>query len=406
MENIRMEFEGASGTVIIGENGTRSPTFYINGLSENKEAIVMASIFVNGTNTTFNPRYKNEKEIWFTRNGVRPPAVPKCGFEGKQCPPDFITTYLLWVIIAGVILLICILGCIAGFIVAVLNKRAETARLNELWQIPFTSLEVVANKEKTTSHRSLQSSVASNKFSVDGKCESRNYAYFLYQNEPIAALKHEIRINLDAKDGAAFRMMRQIENENVNRFVGICMDGPQMLSVWRYCSRGSINDVIMKGAIIMDNFFVVSLLKDIANGISFIHHSFLECHGYITAKCCVVSDRWQVKVSDYGIDKLRIADKRTHRDLLWTAPEILRSSNSGKSKEADIYSFGIICAQVVTQSPPWDLDNRKEDPEELIYMIKKGGHNAPRPPLDVQENGDVNQALVRLKIFTMIWLIL
>ncbi|EPB67764.1 hypothetical protein ANCCEY_13145 [Ancylostoma ceylanicum] len=97
--------------------------------------------------------------------------------------------------------------------------------------------------------------------------------------------------------------------------------------------------------------------------------------------------------------------------LLWTAPEILRSSNSGKSKEADIYSFGIICAQVVTQSPPWDLDNRKEDPEggkcdqvpernqvkcrvsELIYMIKKGGHNAPRPPLDVQENGDVNQAL-------------
>ncbi|EPB67763.1 hypothetical protein ANCCEY_13144 [Ancylostoma ceylanicum] len=120
MENIRMEFEGASGTVIIGENGTRSPTFYINGLSENKEAIVMASIFVNGTNTTFNPRYKNEKEIWFTRNGVRPPAVPKCGFEGKQCPPDFITTYLLWVIIAGVILLICILGCIAGFIVAVL----------------------------------------------------------------------------------------------------------------------------------------------------------------------------------------------------------------------------------------------------------------------------------------------
>ncbi|EYB89981.1 hypothetical protein Y032_0224g2690 [Ancylostoma ceylanicum] len=96
----------------------------------------------------------------------------------------------------------------------------------------------------------------------------------------------------------------------------------------------------------------------------------------------------------------------TQTYLLWTAPEILRSSNSGKSKEADIYSFGIICAQVVTQSPPWDLDNRKEDPEELIYMIKKGGHNAPRPPLDVQENGDVNQALVRLKIFTMIWLIL
>ncbi|RCN47983.1 hypothetical protein ANCCAN_05922 [Ancylostoma caninum] len=109
--------------------------------------------------------------------------------------------------------------------------------------------------------------------------------------------------------------MRQMENENVNRFIGICIDGPQMMSLWRNCSRGSINDVVMKGALMMDNFFVVSLLKDIVNGISFIHHSFLGCHGYITSKCCVVNDRWQVKVSDYGVDKLRIADKRTHRGL-------------------------------------------------------------------------------------------
>lgn len=35
---------------------------------------------------------------------------------------------------------------------------------------------------------------------------------------------------------------------------------------------------------------------------------------------------------------------------------------------------------------------------EIIYMVKKGGHNAARPPLDVNENNDVNPALVKFQI--------
>ncbi|EPB72411.1 hypothetical protein ANCCEY_08482 [Ancylostoma ceylanicum] len=227
---ISRHIEGASGHVVIGENGTRNPTFYINGLASNEEAMSFAYVFVSGINATYSALYRDESRIWSSRGGIRPAAVPKCGFEGKQCPPDFVSTYLLWIIIGGAVLVICILGCVAGIIVTILNKRAEMARLNELWQIPFTSLAVLANKK-----------------------------------EPVAAMKHEIRINFDSREAAAFRMMRQIENENVNRFIGICIDGPQMMSIWRNCSRGSINDVIMKGALMMDNFFVVSLLKDIAS---------------------------------------------------------------------------------------------------------------------------------------------
>ncbi|KIH67844.1 hypothetical protein ANCDUO_01823 [Ancylostoma duodenale] len=167
------------------------------------------------------------------------------------------------------------------------NKRAEMDRLNALWQIHFTSLTVLGNK-----------------------------------NEPVAALKHEIRINFDSKEAAVFRLMRQIENENVNRFIGICIDGPQMMSLWRHCSRGSINDVVMKGALMMDNFFVVSLLKDIVN---------------------------------------------------------------------------IFCGQLQKSFALQSAVNLKKLMyTELIYMVKKGGHNALRPPLDVHENNDVNQALLHL----------
>ncbi|RCN47978.1 hypothetical protein ANCCAN_05917 [Ancylostoma caninum] len=48
-----------------------------------------------------------------------------------------------------------------------------------MWQIPFTSLVSIVNKEKAISHRSLQSSVASTKISMEGRSESRNYFFFL-----------------------------------------------------------------------------------------------------------------------------------------------------------------------------------------------------------------------------------
>ncbi|KAK6011531.1 hypothetical protein OSTOST_23377 [Ostertagia ostertagi] len=95
----------------------------------------------------------------------------------------------------------------------------------------------------------------------------------------------------------------------------------------------------------------------------------------------VSGDRWQAKISDYGLRKMRVYDKRLPQDLLWTAPEVLRKDEMIGSKEADIYSFGIICGQLVTKTSAWDLDNRTEDAAEILYLVKKGGHNQERPSL-------------------------
>ena len=43
----------------------------------------------------------------------------------------------------------------------------------------------------------------------------------------------------------------------------------------------------------------------------FIHASFLQYHGYLTSSACMVSDRWQVKISGFGIPFLRDLEKRT-----------------------------------------------------------------------------------------------
>ncbi|KAK5973476.1 hypothetical protein GCK32_012363, partial [Trichostrongylus colubriformis] len=286
------------------------------------------------------------------------------------CPLNFAAEYLLWIIVGSVLLMVIIIIIIisVGYVIQMRKKEAE--RLNQMWRIPYISLESTTKKKGEQSHRSLQSGTGSTstKFTMETKTETRNFVFYMYQ-------------------------MRELEHDNLNRFLGLCLDGPQLFSIWKYCSRGSLNDVITKGSTTMDNIFVFSLVRDIANGLAFIHHSFLEYHGFLTSKSCLVDDRWQAKVSDYGLRKLRVYDKRLPTDLLWTAPEILRKDDAIGTKEADIYSFGIICAQLVTKTSAWDIDNRKEDASEILYLVKKGGHNQQRPSLDAKDGLEANPAL-------------
>ncbi|KAK6758398.1 hypothetical protein RB195_015921 [Necator americanus] len=359
IRNIVMEFQGVSGKIVMGKSGTRKPVFYLDGLDRNGEQVLYGTIDVDGYNGFF--KVTNATEIWWSWGGGPPLDEPICGFSGKQCPENVLVKYLAWFIVAAFILLCAIIAGFLGIIYSIQARRKETERLNQMWQIPFSSLESVSKKK-----------------------------------ENVAARKHEARVRMESQDCHEMRKMREIENDNLNRFIGLCQDAPQLMSIWKFCARGSLDDVITKGSMTMDNFFIFSLLRDISNGLSYIHNSFLQYHGFLTSQCCLIDDRWQIKISNYGLRKIGALDNRAPKDLLWTAPELLRKNDRSGSQEGDVYSFGIICAQVITKTSPWNLSNKKEDPEEILYMVRKGGHMPARPELNVDTDLDVSPALLHL----------
>ncbi|CAP29890.1 Protein CBG10474 [Caenorhabditis briggsae] len=163
-----------------------------------------------------------------------------------------------------------------------------------------------------------------------------------------------------------------------------------------FCARGSLADVIAKASLQMDGFFIYSLMKDIVNGLTWIHESSHGCHGMLTSKCCLLNDRWQLKITDFGLSWFRTHDQLTKTDRLWTAPELLRNDDLLGSREGDIYSLGIISAELITRSSVFGLENRKEDPEEIVYKLKKGGLQSPRPNLEHDESLEINPALLHL----------
>lgn len=112
-------------------------------------------------------------------------------------------------------------------------------------------------------------------------------------------------------------------------------------------------------------------------------------HGRLKSRNCVVDGRFVLKVTDYGFNKILIAQsivtdeekpegEFTHpqtnlvtslqhvdflylshlffnKDLLWTAPELLRNSNLRRRGTflGDVYSFSIVAQEVISRSAPF-----------------------------------------------------
>lgn len=121
-------------------------------------------------------------------------------------------------------------------------------------------------------------STTSTKFTYDSVKSSKSFTLYRLEDELVIARKHAVRRTLSEENQAELRFMRQLDHEvsvlqmnlftvwfkNVNKFLGLSIDGPDFMSIWRFCSRGSIQDLIDRGNVNIDAFFIYSLVRDLA----------------------------------------------------------------------------------------------------------------------------------------------
>ncbi|PAV89503.1 hypothetical protein WR25_06164 [Diploscapter pachys] len=321
-----------SGPVTIDEDLSRNPTLYLQILNELDEPEIFASINLGFDSVNFTPLYKDENaELWRNWGGQRPRSVPLCGFTGTLCPVDFVSAYLGFVVAGAAVIVIALLAGLYGIYASIRAKHREEERLDSLWKVPHASLKQTNKKGKAeNSMRSFSSGPSSTST----------------KREPVVAMKHQSRIVLTEAERKEMRSLKSLENDNLCRFIGLSLDAPQMLSIWRYCSRGSLADVIKKQNLQMDNFFIYALMKDVVTGLAYIHGSFLQFHGHLTSEFCLIDDRWQIKLAYHGPKSLRNSDKYIVK--------------------------------------------------EIIYLLKKGGMNPIRPSLITSEQIEINPAFLHL----------
>ncbi|KAK2719178.1 hypothetical protein QYM36_004871, partial [Artemia franciscana] len=356
---------------------------------------------VNGTSTvvlTFNDEKLNtiREPLWL--RGTRPLADLSCNGTDGVCEKiyaseNFTEDASIFFVVVSVFICIVILIMVGLAIRWQLLKKQMTKGPNKVILLP-EDINKPFDTPRKVPLRTNHSGVLSSRRSI-GTPDSRpksgagsaglrirnnfNDNYIKYAGEIfyLKRLNHgHGNFEIKSKAIKVIVMLHSLRNENINPLLGFLCDPRRPGMVFEYCSRGSLRDILNSDDLQLDWAFKESLLMDLIKGLRYLHSSSIRVHGYLTSRNCVVDSRWVLKLTDYGWPLVSQAQgvhavPKTAKDLLWTAPELLRNESLRLegTQSGDIYSLGIIFQEVVTREQAYGMLTQR--PEEIIQKLKK-----------------------------------
>ncbi|NXC19101.1 ANPRA protein, partial [Corythaeola cristata] len=154
------------------------------------------------------------------------------------------------------------------------------------------------------------------------------------------------------------KQVRELDHPNLCKFIGGCIEVPNVAIVTEYCPKGSLSDVLLNEDIPLNWGFRFSFATDIAQGMAYLHHHKMY-HGRLKSSNCVIDDRWVCKIADYGLQSYRKEDSpegsssyQQHLIQIYTAPEVHSLSDFEPNSMTDVYSYAIILLEIATRSDP------------------------------------------------------
>uniref|UniRef100_A0A0K0FA17 Guanylate cyclase n=1 Tax=Strongyloides venezuelensis TaxID=75913 RepID=A0A0K0FA17_STRVS len=351
--------------------------------------------------------------FWPSSDGKLPNDVPVCGFKNEKCDYTMI-------IIVSIVGLIIVIGIISGIVLArILETRALA---NTPWRIWRDDTRVISEDE-VKSMLSIGSS----------KTKMSNMSKFIKHHAVIGTNTHASYhvypqrrlISFSKDDVRMFNQMKIIVHDNINPFLGISFnEKDELLIYWKFCSRGTVQDIIYNDEVGLDENFHAAFVRDITSGLEYLHLSTVQYHGSLTPWACLIDRNWTVKLTDYAVcnpiekwiqqrsideevvkegENKAAAKQKAH--VLYCSPENLNLTeqnnrkNDGKSWEkanltkrqaGDIYSFGMLIYEILFRALPFSDQISIDE----IIEANKLGKNPYKP--SIQDRSKIHPDLCAL----------
>eukprot|EP00095_Tigriopus_kingsejongensis_P008339 maker-scaffold395_size185061-snap-gene-0.32 protein:Tk08339 transcript:maker-scaffold395_size185061-snap-gene-0.32-mRNA-1 annotation:"guanylate cyclase 32e" len=381
--------------------------------------------------------------------GSPPEAIPRCGFKGEFCLQEETDQDIIYGVFLGFgVVILVVMGVLYR------NYKYEQELDSLLWKIDAKELKVDDSSPSRTHYNKYQiahgrmgrnSQVSLGSHQEHDHRFSTIYTQIGIYKGRIYAVKKSPKYSIDItrKLKKELKAMRDIHHDNLNHFIGACVEPGNVCIVNEYCTRGSLRYLGSGGSMIssltlllhfrdildnedmnLDNMFIASLVGDMVRGMIFLHDSQLRFHGNLKAGNCLVDSRWVLKLSGFGLNDFspawpNVLDVLTNamqlepsdcEELLYRAPEFLRLKDPSKLldsryltaseamlQKADVYSFAVLLFEIhfrpktpllaftrnrVGTRPFGDLDMTPTEVLERVY----NPHIQLRPQIDALEN--------------------
>ncbi|XP_045484741.1 receptor-type guanylate cyclase Gyc76C-like [Pieris rapae] len=329
------------------------------------------------------PEYKlNPKFPIDWPDSVKPEDEPSCGFLNEKCPKD--DSQITSLVVAGT--LAVALFCTLVVTISIYRKwKIEQEIEGLLWKIDPHEIGGYLGSGFVWSPSKL--SLASG-ISGESKCCTQIFtptAQYKGNVVRIKELKFSKKKDISREVMKEMRLLRDLRHDNLNSFIGAVVEPLRILLLTDYCAKGSLYDIIENEDIKLDKMFISSLVHDLIKGMIFIHTSPLMFHGNLKSSNCVVTSRWMLQVTDFGLHEIRnsaendfIGEHQYYRGLLWKSPELLRqldypNGNVGGTQKGDVYAFGIILYEIIARRGPFGFTSL--EPKEIVERVKRGPEN-------------------------------